>query len=187
MGRVMSAARGRDASDRFGLKRHIRDIPDFPSTGIVFRDITTLLQRGPVFRKVIRAMAAPYRSVAVDAVAAIESRGLIIGSALAYVLGIGVVPIRKKGKLPHKTFTADYTLEYGSDSLEIHQDGLARGSRVLVVDDLLATGGTTQAAIHLIQRCGAEVVEAAFLIELRSLKGRERLAPCPVTALVQYE
>jgi adenine phosphoribosyltransferase len=168
------------------FKRYIRDIPDFPTKGILFRDITPLLQDGPMFRSAIQALAHRHHGSLPDAVVAIESRGLIVGSALAYELGIGVVPVRKKGKLPHKTYQATYTLEYGHDTLEIHQDALAQGARVLLVDDLLATGGTMGATIQLIERCGAQIIELAFLIELTGLKGRERLTPHPVISLVQY-
>ena len=174
-------------TDHLNLKRYIRDIPDFPTPGILFRDITPLLQDGSVFRQAIRMLAARHHGSRPDAVVAIESRGLIVGSALAYELGVGVVPVRKKGKLPHKTYRASYTLEYGQDTLEIHQDGLAKDARVLLVDDLLATGGTMGATIQLIEQCGGRIVELAFLIELTALKGRERLAPHPVISLVQYE
>ncbi|MBI3010936.1 MAG: adenine phosphoribosyltransferase [Candidatus Omnitrophica bacterium] len=173
-------------ADGLGLKRYIRDIPDFPTKGILFRDITPLLQHGPAFRRAIRALADRHQGRRPDAVVAIESRGLIVGSALAYELGIGVVPVRKKGKLPHKTYRATYSLEYGQDTLEIHQDGLGKGDRVLLVDDLLATGGTMGATIQLIERCGAEIVELAFLIELTALKGRSRLTPHPIISLIQY-
>ena len=173
-------------TDRLDLKRHVRDIPDFPTKGILFRDITPLLQHGPAFHKTIQALAARHQGQRPDAVVAIESRGLIVGSALAYELGVGVVPVRKKGKLPHKTYQASYTLEYGQDTLEIHQDALVKGARVLLVDDLLATGGTMSATIRLIEKCGARIVELAFLIELTALKGRERLAPHPIISLVRY-
>ncbi len=176
----------RAQTDGPDLKRYIRDIPDFPTKGILFRDITPLLQSGPVFRQTIHALAARHHGRKPDAVVAIESRGLIVGAALAYELGVGVVPVRKKGKLPHKTYRATYTLEYGQDTLEIHQDALTRGARVLLVDDLLATGGTMGATIQLIEQCGGEIIEAAFLIELTALKGRERLAPHPVISLIQY-
>ena len=172
--------------DRLDLKRYIRDIPDFPTKGILFRDITPLLQDGPAFHRAIRALAERHAGARPDAVVAIESRGLIVGSALAYELGVGVVPVRKKGKLPHKTFRASYTLEYGQDTLEIHQDALGRGSRVLLVDDLLATGGTMGATIQLIEQCGGTIVELAFLVELTDLNGRARLAPHPVISLIQY-
>ena len=168
------------------LQRYIRAIPDFPTKGILFRDITPLLQHGPAFRQAIRTLAARHVGQRPDAVVAIESRGLIIGSALAFELGVGVVPVRKKGKLPHKTFQAHYTLEYGTDTLEIHQDSLAAGAKVLLVDDLLATGGTMDATIRLIEQCGGKIIELAFLIELTALKGRERLAPHPAISLIQY-
>ena len=176
----------RSAARRFNLTRYIRDIPDFPKKGILFRDITPLLQHGPAFRQAIRMLAERHDSTKPDAVVAIESRGLIVGSALAYELGIGVVPVRKQGKLPHKTYQASYTLEYGQDTLEIHQDALKRGARVLLVDDLLATGGTMGATIRLIEQCGGKIVELAFLIELTGLKGRKQLAPHPIISLIQY-
>lgn len=168
------------------LTQYIRDIPDFPTKGILFRDITPLLQHGPAFRQAIQTLAARHHGQKPDAIVAIESRGLIVGSALAHELGVGIVPVRKKGKLPHKTYQASYTLEYGQDTLEIHQDALAKGSRVLLVDDLLATGGTMEATIQLIEQCGGRIIELAFLIELTALKGRERLAPHPVISLIQY-
>ncbi|MBI4598213.1 MAG: adenine phosphoribosyltransferase [Candidatus Omnitrophica bacterium] len=174
------------ARDPLGFKRYIRNIPDFPKPGILFRDITTLLRNGPAFHKAIHALAQRHHGTKPDAVVAIESRGLIVGSALAYELGVGVIPVRKKGKLPHKTFRASYELEYGTDTLEIHQDGFSRGSRVLLVDDLLATGGTMGATIDLIEQCGGNIIELAFLIELTALGGRERLAPYPVISLVRY-
>ena len=173
-------------NDRLRLRPHIRDIPDFPTKGILFRDITPLLKHGPAFRRAIQALASAHRRARPDAVVAIESRGLIVGAALAYELGVGVVPVRKKGKLPHKTYEASYTLEYGQDTLEIHQDALASGARVLLVDDLLATGGTMGATIRLIEQCGGRIIELAFLIELTALGGRARLAPHPVISLIQY-
>jgi adenine phosphoribosyltransferase len=173
-------------ADALNLKRYIRDIPDFPTKGILFRDITPLLQNGPVFRQAIKVLASRHYGALPDAVVAIESRGLIVGSALAYELGVGVVPVRKKGKLPHETYSATYTLEYGQDTLEIHRDALAPGARVLLVDDLLATGGTMEATIALIEQCGGRIVELAFLIELTALQGRARLAPHPIISLIQY-
>ena len=173
-------------TDQLDLKRYIRDIPNFPSKGILFRDITPLLQCGPAFHQAIRTLAERHRGQRPDAIVAIESRGLIVGSALAYELGVGVVPVRKKGKLPHKTYQASYTLEYGQDTLEIHRDGLNKGARVLLIDDLLATGGTMSATIQLIEKCGARIIELAFLIELTALKGRARLAPHPIISLIQY-
>jgi len=175
-----------ERTGQLALTRYIRDIPDFPTKGILFRDITPLLQHGPAFHQAIRALASQHHGRRPDAVVAIESRGLIIGSALAFELGVGVIPVRKKGRLPHRTYQATYTLEYGQDTLEIHQDGLVKGAKVLLVDDLLATGGTMGATIQLIKQCGGEIVELAFLIELTALKGRERLAPYPVISLIKY-
>jgi adenine phosphoribosyltransferase len=168
------------------LKRYIRDIPDFPTKGILFRDITPLLKHGAAFQAAINALARRHHGEKPDAVVGIESRGLIVGSALAHALGVGIVPVRKAGKLPHKTFSATYTLEYGRDTLEIHQDALPRGARVVLADDLLATGGTMAATINLVEQCGARIIEAAFLVELTALNGRQRLAPHPVLSLVQY-
>ena len=173
-------------AEALDLARYIRTIPDFPTKGILFRDIMPLLRNGPAFREAIRELARKHQGQRPDAIVAIESRGLIIGSALAYELCVGVVPVRKAGKLPHKTYRATYSLEYGQDTLEIHQDALAAGDRVLVVDDLLATGGTMEATINLVEQCGAQMVELAFLIELTELKGRERLAPHPIISLIQY-
>lgn len=176
----------KSSSDPLKLKRIIRNIPDFPVPGILFRDITPLLQNRSTFHTVIQALAKRHRTRKLDAIVAIESRGLIIGSALAYALGVGIVPVRKEGKLPHKTYRAAYILEYGQDTLEIHQDALRKGSCVLLVDDLLATGGTMEATTQLIRQCGAQIIELAFLIELTALNGRKRLAPYPVISLVQY-
>ena len=168
------------------LKSYIRDILDFPKPGILFRDITPLLANGPAWRECVDRFAERYRD-RVDIVLGIESRGFIIGASLAYALGCGMGVIRKPGKLPAATFSADYELEYGTDSIEMHRDAFSAGSRVLLVDDLLATGGTAQAALQLIQLLQGNVVEAAFLIELSALSGRQRLAPCDVFALMQYE
>lgn len=176
----------RASSDPLGLKRHIRSIPDFPAKGILFRDITPLLRHGDAFRKAIQTLAWRYARQPVDAIVAVESRGLIVGSALAYELGVGVVPVRKQGKLPHKTYRVSYALEYGKDTLEIHRDGIRRGARVLLVDDLLATGGTMKATVGLIEQCGGVILEAAFLIELTGLQGRQKLSPHRVVSLIQY-
>lgn len=167
------------------LKAYIRDIPDFPKPGIVFKDITPLLANGPAFRAVVDAIAARHRG-AVDVVVGIESRGFLIGAAVAYALGCGVAVVRKPGKLPSDTFTARYELEYGSDALEIHRDAFGNPCRVLVVDDLLATGGTARATIDLVERVGGQVVECDFLIELVDLRGRERLAPHRIFSLLQF-
>ena len=167
------------------LKRHIRDVPDFPKPGIVFKDITPLLSDAGAFRAAIDALIAPYRG-RVDLVLGIESRGFIVGSAAAYALGTGIAVVRKPGKLPYRTHRADYALEYGTDGLEIHHDAVGNGHRVLLVDDLLATGGTARAAIELVERCGGQVVACAFLIELAFLEGRARLGGHEVHALIAY-
>ncbi len=167
------------------LKRYIRDIPDFPKAGIVFKDITPLLADPTAFRAAIDALVAPYRG-RVDLVLGIESRGFIVGAAAAYALGTGIAVVRKPGKLPYRTHKATYDLEYGSDALEIHDDAIGAGHRVLLVDDLLATGGTASATIALVQRCGGLVVACAFLIELAFLHGRSRLGDHEVHALLAY-
>jgi adenine phosphoribosyltransferase len=167
------------------LARYIRDIPDFPKPGIVFKDITPLLADGPAFRATVDQLVERFRG-RVDIVLGIESRGFIVGSAVAYALGTGVAIVRKPGKLPFDKHSASYALEYGTDTLEIHRDGVAPHQRVLIVDDLLATGGTASAAIDLVGRCGATVIACAFVIELAFLNGRQRLAGQEIVSLVQY-
>jgi adenine phosphoribosyltransferase len=168
------------------LKQRIRHVPDFPKPGILFYDVTTLLQDREGFRMAVDEMAAPYSSGQVDMVVGIESRGFIFGSAVADRLRTGFAPVRKPGKLPSTTRKASYSLEYGTDSLEIHDDAVTKGQRVLVVDDLLATGGTAAATVGLIRALGAEVVGVQFLIELVGLKGRDRLQDENVSAVLQY-
>ena len=168
------------------LKTFIRDVPDFPKPGIVFKDITPLLTNGPAWRQVIDQLADRYRNK-IDIILGIESRGFIFGSALAYALGCGHALVRKPGKLPASTFEASYELEYGTDTLEIHRDAFPPNSRVLLIDDLLATGGTAHAAISLAGKLQADIVEAAFLVELSFLGGRERLAPCGVFSCIRYD
>ncbi len=167
------------------LKALVRDIPDFPKAGILFRDLTPLLLDARAFRETVERICAPFLK-RVDVVVGIESRGFIVGAAVAYHLGTGLALVRKPGKLPAATYEARYDLEYGSDGLEIHQDAFRQGSRVLVVDDLLATGGTAAATMELVRRTGGDVVAAAFVIELTALAGRESLAPAPVHSLIQY-
>ena len=169
------------------IRQIIRDIPDFPKPGVVFKDITPLLSSAPLFKRTIDLMAERYQGRGVDTILGIESRGFIIGAALAYTLGVGFCIVRKPGKLPYETHTASYELEYGSDALEIHRDGLQPGSRVLIVDDLLATGGTAAAAAALVSQLSAEVVEFAFVIELTFLGGRDRLGPRGVFSIIQYD
>lgn len=157
------------------VKSHIRTIPHYPKQGIMFRDITTLLKDAVGFQLTINELVKRYADVKIDKVAGIESRGFIIGSALAYELGKGFVPIRKKGKLPAETIGQDYELEYGSDRIEIHLDAISKGEKVLLVDDLIATGGTAEAAVALIQEAGGEIVECCFVIDLPDIGGSKRL------------
>ncbi len=169
------------------IRQAIRDIPNFPKPGVVFKDITPLLSNGPLYKQTIDLLADRYRSQAVDIVLGIESRGFIIGSTLAYTLGAGFCIVRKPGKLPYKTHSASYELEYGSDTLEVHRDAIPSRARVLIADDLIATGGTASAAAELVSKLGAEIVECAFVIELSFLKGRERLTPYNVFSILQYD
>jgi adenine phosphoribosyltransferase len=164
----------------------IRNVPDFPLPGIAFKDITTLIGNGPAFNKVITMLVDHYRDRGITAVAGIESRGFIFSAPIALALGVGLVPIRKPGKLPADTYQIEYSLEYGTNKLEIHRDAFEPGAKVLVVDDLLATGGTIVAATKLIEQAGGSVVELAFVIELTFLNGREKLAPYSVHSLIQY-
>ncbi|MBU1932994.1 MAG: adenine phosphoribosyltransferase [Candidatus Omnitrophica bacterium] len=168
------------------LKQYIRNIPDFPKKGILFRDITTLLSNGRKFKEVVDKLAKRYAGKDIDAVVAVESRGFIFGSALAYKLGAAFVPVRKKGKLPFKTLSAAYTLEYGKDSLEVHEDAFKPGARILLIDDLLATGGTLGAVVELVKKLKGNIQEIVFIIELLDLKGREKIKDFPVYSLIKY-
>ena len=168
------------------LKSRIRHVPDFPKTGILFYDVTTLLRDPEGFRLAIDSLAAPFTNTDVELVVGIESRGFILGSAVADRIGAGFVPVRKVGKLPAETIRASYALEYGTDSLEMHRDAVSAGQRVLIVDDLLATGGTVRGTIELVERLKGDVVGLAFLVELDFLKGRERLEGRKVTSVIQY-
>ncbi|HZI93507.1 MAG TPA: adenine phosphoribosyltransferase [Patescibacteria group bacterium] len=170
-----------------GLESFIRDIPDFPKKGILFKDITPLLRDAGALAQTIEALAEHHRGDRIDAVAAVESRGFIFGCALALELKAGFIPMRKPGKLPYRTVSESYSLEYGADSIHVHDDAIQKGDRILVVDDLLATGGTSSAAINLVARLGGEVVGASFIIELSFLGGRARLGSVPVFALINYE
>jgi adenine phosphoribosyltransferase len=168
------------------LKAHIRHIPDFPKAGILFYDITTLLRDPDGFRTAIDAVAAPFDNADIDVVVGIESRGFIFGAAVADRIGAGFAPVRKPGKLPSKTVRASYALEYGTDTLEMHDDAFERGQRVLIVDDLLATGGTARATADLVRKLGGDLQGLAFLIELAALNGRERLAGERVHTVLTY-
>ena len=169
------------------LKSFIRDVPHFPKQGIIFKDITTLLKNGAKFREAIDLLADEFKGKKIDIVLSVEARGFIFGAALAYKLGVGIAPIRKKGKLPHKTHSISYDLEYGKDTLEIHQDAFEKDANVLVVDDLLATGGTIRAVADLVEKMGGKIVGFAFLIELLPLKGRDKLKGYNVVSLIKDE
>lgn len=169
------------------LDDYVRDIPDFPKPGIVFKDITPLLGDAAAFKACIGRFADSFRDKQIDVITAAEARGFIFAAPLAIELGVGFVPIRKPGKLPHKKHSYSYELEYGTDTLEMHIDGISEGQRVLVVDDLLATGGTVQACCKMIEACNAEIVSCAFLIELKFLNGAEKLGSIPVHSLIQYD
>jgi adenine phosphoribosyltransferase len=169
------------------LKSLIREVPDFPKPGILFYDITTLLKDAQGFKLAVDAMTRPHIGTAIDLVVAIESRGFILGAAVADRLGVGFVPVRKSGKLPSTAVRMTYDLEYGTDCLEVHDDAIGRGQRVLVIDDVLATGGTARAAVDLVRSVGAVVAATAFLIELRFLNGRARLLEENVLTVVGYD
>lgn len=171
---------------KIDLKSHIRDIPDFPKAGILFRDITTLLKDKKAFKTVVDALVDKYKNKKIDAVVAVESRGFILGGAVAYKLGAGFVPVRKKGKLPAKTNAVTYELEYGIDTLEMHHDAIHSNSKVLIIDDLLATGGTVNAVVELVKQSEGDIAGIAFLIELTGLKGKDKLKDYPIFSLIKY-
>lgn len=168
------------------LREYIRDIPDFPKPGILFRDITPLLANAKALGQAVRQLAEPYYGQEIDAVVAVEARGFIFGAAVAREIGCGFVPIRKKGKLPFETTSITYGLEYGTDTIEMHIDALEKGGKVLMIDDLLATGGTMAASCALVEKMGADIVGLTFLIELLGLGGRERLSGYPIQSVIQY-
>jgi len=168
------------------LKKTIRDVPDFPKKGILFKDITTLCRDPLAFQRMVDIMGHRYLRQKIDMVVGIEARGFVVGAALAYKLGAGVALARKPGKLPWKTHKASYALEYGKDSLEMHTDAIKKGQRVLIADDLLATGGTASAVVSLVKKLGGKIVECAFIVELNDLRGRKRLKPQKVFSLLQY-
>lgn len=168
------------------LEDWIRDIPDFPQRGILFKDITPLLQDAAAFHAALDRLAAHYAGSGIEMVVGVESRGFIFGAALAYLLNCGFVPVRKFGKLPHQTVSVEYSLEYGTNVVEMHTDAIRPGQRVLIVDDLLATGGTTSAAMELVEKLGGHIAGIAFLVELTFLRGREQLGGHDVFALIKY-
>jgi adenine phosphoribosyltransferase len=172
--------------DAIDLRGYLRDIPDFPKPGILFKDITPLLGNPEAFQATIDRLGGEFAGRQLDAIGAAEARGFLFAAPLALKLGVGLVPIRKPGKLPYSTVSMEYQLEYGSDRLEMHSDALSPGHRILLVDDVLATGGTMKACCDLVRQTGAEVVACAFVVELLFLKGRERLAPCEVFSLVPF-
>jgi adenine phosphoribosyltransferase len=175
---------GSDTVER--LRAAVRDVPDFPKKGIVFKDITPILSNSGLFRASIDLFVERCRGREIDKIVGIDARGFVFGSAVAYELGVGFVPIRKRGKLPYKTEIAKYSLEYGEAEMEMHTDAVTAGERVVLVDDLLATGGTSAAAAMLIRKRGADLVEAEFLIELEFLQGRKRLESTPITSFLKY-
>ena len=168
------------------LKAHIRHVPDFPKAGILFYDITTLLRDASGFRTAVEAVAGPFAGERVDLVVGVESRGFIFGAAVADRIGAGFAPVRKPGKLPSTTVRASYSLEYGTDALEMHEDAITRGQRVLIVDDLLATGGTARATADLVKKLGGNLIGLSFLIELIALNGREKLAGESIHSVLKY-
>jgi adenine phosphoribosyltransferase len=168
------------------LRAKIREIPDFPKPGILFYDITTLLKDAGAFREAVELMLEPYREERIDVVVGMESRGFIFSAPMAYALGAALVPVRKLGKLPAEVLSVEYALEYGSNTLEIHRDAISPGQRVLIVDDLLATGGTVRGTIELVERLQGEIAGLSFLVELDFLKGRERLSDRRVTSVIRY-
>ena len=169
------------------LKSKIRNIPDFPQKGVMFRDVTTLLKDPEAFRYSIQKFKEYYQGKKIDVIVGPESRGFIFGAVLAYKLGISFVPIRKPGKLPHKTISAEFEKEYGKDKMEIHEDAIKKGQKVLVIDDLIATGGTISAATKLIEQLGGEIVECTFIIELPELKGREKIKGYKIFTMIEFE
>jgi adenine phosphoribosyltransferase len=168
------------------LRAAVRDVPDFPKKGIIFKDITPILKDGALFRASIDVFLGQCRGKKIDKIVGIDARGFLFGSAVAYELGIGFVPLRKKGRLPYKTESASYTLEYGEAEMELHIDAITPGEKIILIDDLLATGGTSASAATLIKKVGGELLEAIFLIELEFLHGRKKLASTPVISFLKY-
>jgi len=175
------------AADKIAtLRAGIRDVPDFPKKGIIFKDITPILKDGALFRSSVDLFLEQCRDKNIDKIVGIDARGFLFGSAVAYELGVGFVPLRKKGRLPYQTESAKYSLEYGEAEMELHIDAITPGEQVLLIDDLLATGGTSASAVTLIRKVGGELVAAIFLIELEFLRGRQKLEPTPVISFLRY-
>ena len=168
------------------LRAGVRDVPDFPKKGIIFKDITPILKDGGLFRASVDLFLEQCRGKKIDKIVGIDARGFLFGSAVAYELGIGFVPLRKKGRLPYKTESAKYSLEYGEAEMELHVDAITRGEQIVLIDDLLATGGTSASATTLINKVGGQLVAAIFLIELEFLRGREKLTPTPIISFLKY-
>ncbi len=169
------------------IKESIRTVPDWPVKGVMFRDITTLLQNPQALRAACDLLYDHYLPMNIDKIVGIDARGFIFGAVLAYKLNIAFVPVRKKGKLPYKTISAEYTLEYGTDVVEMHEDAITKGERIVIVDDLIATGGTIAATVELVSKLGGEIVECAFIVELPDLNGRKKIKNCKVFALTEFE
>lgn len=169
------------------LKETIRSISDWPIKGVIFRDLTTLMQDPEAFRESCDILYNRYKDMGIDKIVGIDARGFVFGAVLAYKMGIGFVPVRKKGKLPCKTIQETYNLEYGSDTLEIHEDAIEKGEKVIIVDDLIATGGTVGATVKLVGKLGADLIECAFIVELPDLKGRDKIPGCKVFAITKFE
>ncbi len=169
------------------LKASIRSIPDWPIDGVIFRDLTTLMQNPQAFKETCDLFHNRYKNQSIDKIVGIDARGFVFGAVLAYHLNIGFVPVRKKGKLPYKTIQASYTLEYGENTVEMHKDSISKGERVVIVDDLIATGGTIAAAVKLTERLGGDIVECAFVVELPDLKGRDQIKGQKIYSMVMFE
>ncbi len=169
------------------LKSSVRSIVDWPIKGVIFRDLTTLMKNPEALKESCDVLYERYKDQKIDKIVGIDARGFVFGAVLAYKLGIGFIPVRKKGKLPAETIEESYSLEYGSGTLEIHKDSIGEGERVVIVDDLIATGGTAGATVNIVRQLGAEIIECAFLIELPDLKGREQIKNCDVFAMMEFE
>ena len=169
------------------IKGKVRSIPDWPIQGVIFRDITTLLQDPTTFKDICDLLYERYAKEKIDKIVGIDARGFLFGAVLAYKLGIGFIPVRKKGKLPSKTVGESYTLEYGEETVEIHEDGIQQGEKVVIVDDLMATGGTISAAVNLVEKLGGDIMECAFVIELPDLKGRQKIADQKIYSILEFE